>query len=134
MNEKTLRSEPIRLASENPDLRGDLLPLLGKSGSGPLSPEALANDREAVKDLHDSFHAVDNVLALAKKYSHDAAYVQYSDDLDSMFQGIRGQKTMDEMEHYLDALSKLDKVLQGLVTSWARVKSRYRRSATTFPG
>lgn len=118
MDEKKLRSELIKLAANNPDLRDQLLPLLRK-------------EWDSIEDLHSSFHAVDNVLAIAKKYSSDAAYVLYSDDFDSLFQGTRGQKTLDGMDGYLDSLSKLNKVLQELVTAWDRVKAiRYRKSIT----
>lgn len=66
MSEKKLRRDLIKLASEKPELRKDLLPLLRKESSG-------ARAKNTARDLHAAWKALHSALEGAE------------DDLRSLF-------------------------------------------------
>jgi len=88
-SDMTLRSKLIRLAHENPSLRGEILPLLKSAASG-LSPEEFRNAWTALEKLADEARLPNQVKRRLDSFLHgNPQIVELPDGLDSLLKYLR---------------------------------------------
>jgi 3-methyladenine DNA glycosylase/8-oxoguanine DNA glycosylase len=102
----TLRAKIIRLAHTNPELRGDLLPLLKKAAEDDDNPYGLYEGHEQVTEriaeeiastavtVASAYKAIEKLIAQNAKYGttdSDARDAIWGDWEDSMKKAIRGK-------------------------------------------
>lgn len=103
---KSLRSQTIRLAKENKDLRDMLLPLL-RTAAKPFYP-TLINRETSAEELGEYHKSV-----LAK------AVNEYKESTSSIVQAIRSEKrapTLKEMDILLDSANEADRATKFLAS------------------